>query len=66
MKKKAFDLNNLGLAPMSDLEMSATDGGQLPVWMRTLGIGWVVDQIVSNWDDIKKGASQGWNSVSYR
>ena len=65
MKKHAFDLNNLGLAPMSDLEMLTTDGGGVPKWMKTFGIMWFVDEFVSNWDDIKKGAKEGWNSVHY-
>ena len=66
MKKHAFDLNNLGLAPMSDLEMLTTDGGELPKWLRTFGVGWLIDQIISNYDEIRQGASQGWNSVHYR
>ncbi|MEJ7587656.1 MAG: hypothetical protein WKI04_08850 [Ferruginibacter sp.] len=58
--KQTLNLNSLELAPMSNLEMQQTDGGGWASWG-----SWLGQQLISNWDDIKKGAVDGWNSVHY-
>jgi len=63
---QTMDLNKMGLAPLEEFQMLEIDGGALPKWMKAFGVGWLVDQVISNWDDIKVGAKEGWNSVSYK
>ncbi len=43
-----------GLRPLSDAELMETNGGSFP-W------AWLGQQIISHWDEIKKGLSDGWN-----
>ena len=65
MEKQTFDLNKMGLAALSNSEMHEVEGGGLPTWLKGFGIAWLADQIISNWDEIKQGAKEGWNSVHY-
>ena len=59
MEKQTFDLKEMGLTALGEFEMRETEGG-LPNW-----VIWLGEQIISNWDDIKAGAKDGWNSVHY-
>ncbi|MBN8719991.1 hypothetical protein SAMN05444410_104116 [Hydrobacter penzbergensis] len=52
MKKN--DWNVEGLRPLSDEELMETNGGSFP-WV------WLGQQVISHWDEIKKGLSDGWN-----
>lgn len=61
-----MDLQKIGMVPLSEFEMKQIDGGKMPKWMKAFGWGWLVDQVVANWDDIKQGAKDGWNSVQYK
>lgn len=41
--------------------------GGLPGWTKTIfksitGV-WIADQIIDNWDAIKEGFAEGWNSI---
>lgn len=56
---QTMDLNKMGLAPMSELEMQETDGG---LWWfpAALGIGLVLSAI-NNFGDIREGLADGWN-----
>ncbi|MEO5891647.1 MAG: hypothetical protein ABIQ31_15470 [Ferruginibacter sp.] len=62
---QTFDLNKMGLAEMGDLEIQQIEGGSIPSWLKGFGIAWAVGQVIGNWENIKKGAANGWNSVSY-
>lgn len=59
-------LEEMGFKPLSDQEVLRIEGGGLPKWMQAFGVGWLVNQVISNWDDIKKGAREGWDSVQYK
>ena len=59
MEKQRFDLNKMGLTTLNKFEMQETEGGW-PGWATWLG-----EQFITNWEDIKKGARDGWNSVHY-
>ena len=60
--KQTFDLSKMELSALSNVEMLEVDGGEVTNWMKGLGVGWVVDQIVTNWEDIKAGLSDGYNA----
>lgn len=59
---KNFELNGMGLTSVTNKEMCEIDGGSWPKLWKGLGIGWVADQIISNWDEIKKGLKDGYNA----
>jgi hypothetical protein len=59
MEKQTFDLKEMGLTALGEFELRETEGGW-PNW-----VIWLGEQIISNWDDIKSGAKDGWNSVHY-
>lgn len=58
-------LEEMGVKPLSGQEIQEIEGG-LPKWMQAFGVGWLVNQVISNWDDIKEGAKEGWDSVQYK
>jgi hypothetical protein len=57
MKKNEF--NQRGLIPLTEFEMQNTEGGGR---IASFGL-WVLDQIVSNWDEIKLGFKEGWDAA---
>lgn len=63
---QTIDLQKMGCIPITESEIQHTNGGGLPKWMKAIGVGWLVDQVVSNWDEIKEGAKDGWKSVQYK
>ncbi len=56
---KTNEFNQRGLIPLTEFEMQNTEGGGR---ISSFGI-WVLDQIVSNWDEIKLGFKEGWNAA---
>jgi hypothetical protein len=59
---KTLELQNMQLTSITQTEMQEIDGGGWPSWVKGLGIGWVADQIVKNWDEIKEGLQEGYNA----
>lgn len=60
MKKIA--LQQMGLVPMEMAEMqSITGGGKFSRWFKRFGIAGIINEIINNWDDIKRGLHDGWN-----
>jgi len=56
---KKLEFNQMKLTPLTEFEMKQTDGGGR---VSSLGL-WFIDQIVSNWDEIKRGLKDGWNAA---
>ena len=62
--KQTFDLSKMELSALSNVEMLEVDGGELLTsWPKVFGIGWVVDQVITNWDEIKAGLKDGYNAT---
>lgn len=59
---KKLELQNFGVVEMHAKEMRETDGGQAPGWLKKLGWGYLATQVIDNWEDIKKGFSDGYNA----
>ena len=59
---QTFDLNKMGLSALSNVEMQGVDGGEIPTWMKGFGVTWIADQIITNWEDIKAGFTEGYNA----
>jgi hypothetical protein len=59
---ETLELSKMGLVPVTTSEMQQIEGGTLPSWMKGLGIGWVADQIIKNWDEIKAGFTEGYKA----
>lgn len=56
-------LSKLEFISMTDIEMVKINGGtKWPKWLKGLGVGWLVDQVISNWDEIKEGFREGYNA----
>jgi hypothetical protein len=51
--KHIFDLNKMGLEPTTEMENQNMNGGGM--------VTWFIQQLILNWDDVKKGISDGWN-----
>lgn len=41
--------------------------GGWPIWaksaLKSITAAWLIDQVVDNWDSIKEGFAEGWNSI---
>lgn len=59
---QSLELQQMGLVPITQSEMEEIDGGSWLSLARGLGITWLADQIVNNWDDIKAGFKDGYNA----
>jgi len=60
---KRLELSNFGVLEMDAREMIEQDGGNnTPGWIKKLGWGYLLTEVVDNWDEIKKGFSDGWNA----
>ncbi|WP_443937435.1 hypothetical protein [Pedobacter sp. MW01-1-1] len=57
MKKLKFE--NFGVQELDAIEKEAINGGN---WIKKFGWGYVVTELINNWDDIKGGFRDGWNS----
>jgi hypothetical protein len=60
---QAIELKAMSLDSLSDFQMQETFGGEWPKWLK--GVTWaaVGKEIIDNWDEIKKGVADGWNSL---
>jgi hypothetical protein len=58
-----LELVQIGLAPLEEQELQETEGGAWPKWLK--GVTWVSvgSEIIENWEDVKKGVVDGWNSI---
>lgn len=58
---QTLELNNLGLAQLTDTESNETSGG---VWWlpAALAVGLVISA-VENFGDIRQGIADGWNGT---
>lgn len=54
-----LEFKQRGLIPLTEYEMQNTEGGGR---IASFGL-WVLDQIVSNWDEIKLGFKEGWDAA---
>lgn len=61
MRNLSFE--QLGLTNLSSEELDRTNGGEWPKWLK--GVTWAAigNEIIENWDEIKKGLADGWNSL---
>ena len=60
---QTFDLKEMGLAPMGNLEMQETDGGFWPVFFILTG---VAAGVAAAWDAgsaLGAGLADGWNAA---
>lgn len=55
-----MNLQNLNLVELNAQEVQEVEGGSAPSWLKKLGWGWVVTEVIDNWEEIKKGAADGW------
>lgn len=60
---KKVSLDQLGLMNLSMEESQEINGGELPKWAKGLTWGTVIGGVIDNWDEIKKGLKDGWNSI---
>ncbi len=51
----------MGLAPATDQEIREINGGGWGSWFRRFGLAGFVQEVISHWDEIKQGFSEGWN-----
>ena len=58
---QTLELQQLGLAPITQIEMQDVEGGGFSLW-RAAPIAWLVDQVINNWDDLKAGIKEGYNA----
>lgn len=60
---QTLELNKMELAPLADFELQAITGGTWSSLLR--GVTWAAigKEIIDNWDDIKQGLADGWNSL---
>jgi len=63
---QTIQLQNLGVSELAANEFETITGGEIPVWLK--GVSWVsiAGAVVENWEDIKQGLSDGWNSFDVK
>ena len=61
MQTQTLDLKKMGLVNMEEYRLQETNGGV--ILLGGLTWTWFAQQAISNWDDIKKGLVDGWNSL---
>jgi hypothetical protein len=62
-----MESNNLNeLCVLSVEEMKHIDGGKivLPSWLRGASIVVIANEIINNWDDLKQGLAEGWQTAT--
>ncbi|WP_396193231.1 hypothetical protein [Flavobacterium sp.] len=60
-----MNIRELNLEEISSIELLEINGGTAaPSWLRKLGWGYLAQQVVDNWDDIKSGFSAGYNAAN--
>ncbi|MCA6441342.1 MAG: hypothetical protein ACRCSM_08740 [Sediminibacterium sp.] len=57
---KKLELSAYGLVELhpNDLEIN---GGGWPKWLKKLSWAYVAEEIITNWEVIKKGLKEGWD-----
>ena len=50
-------MKNLNLVELNAQELREVEGGD---WIKKISLGYLASQVIENWDDIKKGFSEGW------
>lgn len=61
MKKVSFE--QLGLVNLSMEESLEVNGGEFSAWLKKAGLAGLVYDVIDNWSTIKKGFTDGWNSL---
>jgi hypothetical protein len=54
--KQIIHLTNIEITPMTELEMQVVEGGE-GLWP------WIGQQVISHWDEIKRGFIAGWKAL---
>lgn len=57
-----LELQNFGVVEMDAEEAIELNGGAMPPWLKKLGWGYLLVEVIDNWDDIKKGFTDGYNA----
>ncbi|UZT97512.1 hypothetical protein ODZ84_20400 [Chryseobacterium fluminis] len=58
-----MNLKNLNVEELNAQEVLTIEGGGLPKWVKGGIVGYIVSEAISNWDDIEKGFSNGYNTA---
>jgi hypothetical protein len=58
---QTIQLKAMGLAPATDLEIREIDGGGWGSWFKGFTVFGIAQEVISHWDEIKHGFSDGWN-----
>ncbi len=61
---KNLELEGFGLVELTNIELIETDGGSAPKsnWVKKLGWGYLITEVIDNWEEIKKGFSDGYDA----
>lgn len=54
-----MNLQKMSVEEICSNELATINGGS---WIKKLTWGYIAQQIVDNWDDIKKGLSEGYHA----
>lgn len=49
------------LESLTQQELTSIEGGGLPSWLKRFGWSSLIMDAIKNWDEIKKGFSDGWH-----
>ncbi|WP_026751265.1 hypothetical protein [Sediminibacterium sp. C3] len=60
---KKVSLDQLGLKSLSMEESLEINGGDFSAFLKKAGLAGLVYDVIDNWSTIKKGFSNGWNSL---
>jgi len=56
-----MNINKMNVEVISSKELMEINGGmEIPSWLKSLGWGYLAQQVIDNWDDIKKGLAAGY------
>lgn len=59
-----MNFEKINLEEISSIELLEINGGAVPSWVKKLGWGYLAQQVVDNWDDIKAGFIAGYNDAN--
>ena len=59
-----MNFEKINLEEISSIELLEINGGAVPSWFKKLGWGYLAQQVVDNWDDIKAGFIAGYNDAN--
>ena len=59
---QTIQLQNLGVSELAANDIETIRGGEIADWLK--GVSWVsiAGAVIENWQDIKQGLADGWNS----